>query len=83
MEPGVADLRAGRMTVAGLLVARATTRLRAMGVDVPDHGLAVGEPERRLYRLLEAEDEAGAYSTYNALSRRLVSYMEARERLVP
>jgi hypothetical protein len=74
---GTRDLAAGVRSPAALLVAQAATRLRTAGVRVPDH--AIVAPERDLYMLLERGDPRGAYSTYNALRRRLVSFCEAAE----
>ena len=74
---GLDDLRAGRDTVEAMLVATGAPRLRACGISVPggdqpDSGL-------RMYRLLGERDAAGAYSTYNALRRRLSSFLVSLE----
>jgi len=54
----------------------ASPRLRALGFDVP---VSVGAgPSHRLYELLEREGP-GAYSRYNALVRRMVSFARAAE----
>jgi hypothetical protein len=58
-----------------LLVAIGAPRLRALGVDVPVHG--VGSPEHRLYELLARDDPDAAHGRYNALVRRLVSFEHA------
>lgn len=77
VERGVNDLAAGRGSVEALLVSRASVRLRACGV-------AIGEPlpdaDRELHRLLGEREGDGAHSAYNALTRRLVSFMHAAER---
>jgi hypothetical protein len=77
---GVRDLATGHSSVEALLVSRASSRLRSCGV-------AVGEPlpnaERELYRLLAERDGSGAHSAYNALARRLVSFMHAAEQHAP
>jgi hypothetical protein len=73
---GLADLAAGRETPAALLVTMASPRLRALGFEVP---ASVGaEPSHLLYALLEREGP-GAYSRYNALVRRMVSFARAAE----
>jgi hypothetical protein len=77
MVAGLDDLRAGRDTVEAMLVATGAPRLRACGIDVPggdrpDSGL-------RMYRLLGERDAAGAYGTYNALRRRLSSFLVSLE----
>jgi len=74
---GLDDLHAGRETVEAMLVATGAPRLRACGIAVPgddrsDSGL-------RMYRLLGERDAAGAYSTYNALRRRLSSFLVSLE----
>lgn len=73
VERGVTDLRAGRRSVESALVARATSRLRDAGIDVPE--TSSSDLGAELYRLLD-----GDHGRYNALSRRLVSYLNARER---
>jgi hypothetical protein len=80
---GVEDLRAGRQeTVAALLVAIAEPRLRALGLDLP----ALPEPTRDrelvLYALLRDQEPADAYSRYNALLRRLISFEHSLEQQV-
>jgi hypothetical protein len=74
---GLDDLCAGRETVEAMLVATGAPRLRACGIDVPggdrlDSGL-------RMYTLLGERDAAGAYGTYNALRRRLSSFLVSLE----
>ena len=77
IEAGVQDLRAGRETVAALLVAIGSPRLKRLGLDLPDHLPA--NPEHRLYDLLSETDQDSAHSRYNAFIRRLVSYEQAAE----
>jgi len=76
VEAGLRDLGAGRQSAAALLVASFSSRLRRLGLAVPDSGIA--DPEVRLYRLLE-RTTPNAHHHYNALRRRLVSFAEARE----
>lgn len=73
---GVRDHRAGRTTTASLLVQIGATRLRALGVDVPEP--VDPDADHRLWALLAQEDADSAHSRYNALVRRLVSYERAR-----
>lgn len=80
VDRGVRDLAAGRRSIEALLVSRATTRLRACGVPVGD---PLSEADRELYRLLDERDGTGAHSAYNALTRRLVSFMHAAEHHAP
>jgi len=74
---GVADLAAGRQTPAAMLVASFASRLRALGIDVPESPAA--DPEHELYLSLEREGANGAHASYNALVRRVVSFAEAAE----
>lgn len=77
VNAGLRDLAAGRESEASLLIAMAARRLRAVGVQVPEGG---GElPSHRLYELLSEHDSAGAYSRYNALVGRIVSFARAAE----
>lgn len=77
IEAGIADLRAGRETVPALLVAIGAPRLRRIGLELPKE--LPTTPEHRLYDLLVRELQDGAYSRYNSLIRRLVSYERAAE----
>jgi len=76
VRAGLEDLAAGRETEAGLLVAVAAPRLRALGYTVPAGGGE--EPSHRLYELLAGQEE-GAHSRYNALIGRAVSFARAAE----
>jgi len=80
VQRGVRDLDAGRRSVEALLVSRASRRLRSCGV-------AIGEPlpdaDRGLYEILAAQEGTGAHAAYNALTRRLVSFMHAAEHHAP
>lgn len=71
---GLADLEAGIVSPAALLVSISAPRLRMLGMAV---ATAIDNPEHRLYALLSDEDEAAAHSRYNALIRRLVSFERA------
>ena len=74
VERGIADLAVGVESREAFLVSLAATKLRRLGVDVP---APFDDPERRLYRLLEAEAGDAAHARYNALVRRLVSFERA------
>jgi hypothetical protein len=76
VDRGVRDLAAGRRSVEALLVSRATVRLRSCGVPV---GEPLSDADHELYQLLAERDKSGAHSAYNALTRRLVSFMHAAE----
>ncbi len=77
VEAGLRDLGGGQLTVPALLVLVGAPRLRALGLEVPDHGVRF--PEHRLYELLAEEDPDSAHGRYNALIRRLVSFERAAE----
>lgn len=75
---GIADLQGGRDTTSAALVRMAAPRLRDIGFEIPS--ASDGEPGgHRLYELLASEDPAGAYSRYNALIGRMVSFARAAE----
>jgi hypothetical protein len=74
---GLADLRAGQESAAGLLVLIGAPRLRALGFEIPS--LGVDHPEHRLYETLAASDSDSAHTRYNALIRLLVSFERAVE----
>jgi len=77
IESGLNDLREGRETIAALLVAIGATRLRNIGLKLPEK--LPDNPEHRLYNLLTKDDSDSAHSRYNAYIRRLVSYERAAE----
>jgi hypothetical protein len=79
---GVADVLAGRETVAGELVKIGSHRLRDCGVPVAVEEQDALEADRRLYRLLETTHGNAAHSQYNALIRQLVSFEQALEQRV-
>jgi hypothetical protein len=81
IDEGVRDLRAGRETIAALLVAIGSPRLRRLGFDLPDS--LPKHPEHRLYDLLSQDGPDSAHSRYNALIRRLVSFERAAECVSP
>jgi hypothetical protein len=72
VDVGLKDLAAGRESVDALLVASFSTRLRRLGLPVPQH--TIEDPEMRLYRLLEQSLGNGAHARYNALIRRVLSF---------
>jgi hypothetical protein len=77
IEAGLSDLREGRETIAALLVAIGSPRLRRIGLELPEQ--LPNDPEHRLYDLLASDDSDSAHSRYNALIRRLVSFERAAE----
>jgi len=77
IDEGVRDLREQRETIAALLVAIGSPRLRRLGIELPEP--LPENPEHRLYDLLAKDDSDSAHSRYNALIRRLVSFERAAE----
>jgi hypothetical protein len=76
--PGLEDLHQGRNnTVGSLLIAIASIRLTAAGLDIPKEPL-VSEPELALYAHLQDERD-DAYFYYNALLSSLNSFCSALE----
>ena len=76
VSAGLEDLAAGRESIAAMLVRLASARLSALGLDVP--GDVVPDAQLRLYALVEAEvGEARAHARYNALRRRLLSFLRS------
>jgi hypothetical protein len=76
VDRGVSDLAAGHRSLEALLVSRASQRLRSCGVPI---GEPLPDADRELYELLTERHGTGAHSAYNALTRRLVSFMHAAE----
>ena len=81
IEAGLRDLRENRETIAALLVAIGSPRLRRLGIELPDS--LPENPAHRLYEVLAQDDSDSAHSRYNALIRRLVSYEQAAECVSP
>jgi hypothetical protein len=72
---GIDDLRAGRATVEAALVLTASRRLREVGLVFPLAGPGQGSD---LYDLVEARvGDRNAHGRYNALRRRLSSFLDA------
>ena len=74
---GLADAREGAWTPEALLIAIAPTRLRELGLEVPDE--LPRDAELALYARLQADGEDDPYARYNALLRELGSFLEALE----
>lgn len=78
IEVGLADLMAGAVTRESLLVSIAAPGLRHVGLAI---GEAIPDAELKLYALLSREGEAGggAHSQYNALLKRVASFLHAAQ----
>jgi hypothetical protein len=74
---GLADARAGTWTREALVVSVAPTRLRLLGLELPE--ALPRDPELALYARLQQDGEDDPYARYNALLRELDSFLEALE----
>ena len=81
VRAGLADLSAGRCTIAACLAAIAWPRLVKAGIIGDSPAAPVADPEFQLYRLLRGEG-GDAYSRYNSLIRELVSFEHALDRRI-
>lgn len=75
VDAGLADLAAGRETVASLLVSEAAPRLRREGVPVPRRLLP--DARERLYRELERRSAGLAHARFTAHLRQVASFADA------
>jgi len=76
---GLADLKAGSVSINALAVQSAAPRLRALGLEVEG---AEGEvpAAHRLYGQLHRDLGDAAHSRYNAILSRVTSFAQAAER---
>lgn len=86
LREGLTDLAAGRESEAALVLLIAAPRLRALGLDIPQHSERADlsdreSPEHRLYGLLLETSDPHSY--YNALLARIASYARAAEHATP
>lgn len=81
IREGLADVAAGRRSVAACLVAIAAPRLRRAGLLAHGAASLPTEPERELYALLR-KNGGDAYARYNALLRELISFEQALDRRI-
>ena len=80
VQRGLADYAAGLVTQASCLVAIGWPRLKRAGLDLPEAASGTfPQPEIQLYQLLGGEP-GDAYSRYNSLLRRLISFEQSLER---
>jgi hypothetical protein len=77
VSKGLSDLQSNNITVEALLVLVAKTKLRDLGLNVPQNADIVTPYEHRLYEAIEARNQDGAHAEYNALLQRLVSFAQA------
>lgn len=70
---------AASVTISSCLLSMARVRLVRAGLVLPEGAGRVAEPELTLYRILRSEG-GDAFSRYNGLIRRLVSFERAWEK---
>ena len=71
---GLADLAAGELTEAGLVVLVARPRLSGLGFEIPVPAGTPMECDHALFSALEDRLGAGAHAAYNALIQSVVSF---------
>jgi hypothetical protein len=75
---GLEDLASAQATPEAALIEVARTRLRSLGMPVPDRGAAEGDAELRLYdRLSSRHRDRDPYVLYCAWLDQLVSFLAA------
>ena len=78
---GLDDLAHGNLSEFSLLILIARPRLSRLGISMTNTLVGVKEPfEHALYSFLEKKFPEDAYSRYNSLIRRIVSFERALER---
>lgn len=78
---GVAALERGQHTREALLVAVAATRLEEIGLRIPAAAATIEEPNLALYAAVR--EGGGGHSQYNALLRRLASFIRTASQVLP
>jgi hypothetical protein len=78
VEQGLADLEMGQVTDYSLLLLIAAPRLKRQGIEIPNLAIPWLYEHQLFARLTECLG-AAAYSYYNSLIRRVVSYARALE----
>lgn len=80
VREGIADAERRVWSVAALALAAAATRVRALGLPLPDARELPEEPELALYAALGADEAVDdAYGRYNAILGELCSFLDAAE----
>jgi|SRR4051794_11663313 hypothetical protein len=81
VQRGLEDLKHGKVSEFSLLLLVAKPRLKSLGIPINDTLKPSSEPvEHALYSFLEDKVKDDAYSQYNSLIRRIVSFERALER---
>jgi hypothetical protein len=76
---GMKEIHSAEPTECALLVLIAAPRLKRLGLEVPERHDIPRPYEHQLYALLERTHGEAAYSRYNSLIRRLVSFSQSLE----
>src|SRR4051794_40534337 len=76
---GLEEIDRAAPTESALLLLVASPRLRRLGFRIPERPDIPRPYEHRLYDLLEKQCGAAAYSRYNSLLGRIVSFCHALE----
>lgn len=79
VRAGLDELHSEELTENALLLLIASPRLRRLGFRIPERPDVPRPYEHQLYDLLEKQYGAAAYSRYNSLLRRIVSFCHAME----
>jgi len=79
VRAGLDEMDRAAPTECALLVLIASPRLRRLGFEIPERPEIPRPYEHRLYDLLEKQYGTAAYSRYNSLLRRIVSFCHAVE----
>ena len=76
---GLEDLSRKKLSAEALTLSLASTRLRRLGIELPDEGTFPADRELALYALLCADGEDDPYFRFNSMKRALDSFVEALE----
>jgi len=76
---GLDDLSRAKLSAEALTLAAASTRLRRLGLALPDEQTLPPDRELALYALLCERGEEDPYLRFNSLRRELDSFIEALE----
>lgn len=79
IRQGLRDLLLGNDSMEALMVQIGASRMREAGLEVPEFSPRSSAAELSLYSLLSIKHGEEAYSQYNSLLRRLVSFERALE----
>jgi len=78
IERGLLDISENRASYYSAILYSAKSRLLKLGISLD--GVSPEDPAMETYRRLYVEFGDGAHSKLNALNRRLLSFIRARER---